>query len=112
MMVRWVVTTDSDLVTELYDIPFHQRESHPKLVNLLQVLKEKWKSGTKIEKLAVLGWNDAEARKLFSDIIQNLPFLKEEYNKELLIHGKVTELADENLKDFEKAVKEERKNRN
>lgn len=113
IMVRWTVTADeknSELIEDLRKIPLGQRERDPRLVQLVESLKQKWSRGTKIERLATLGWNDTESCKLFSDILENLPVLQEQYREQVKVHGKPPELNDKDLEKYEKAIREERKN--
>ena len=107
VMVRWVVTADSktcELFDELRTIPYGKREKDPRLVELVQTLKNKWSFGTKIERLATLGWNDPESCRLLSEMLENLPVMREEYADQVKIHGKPRDWDDQDLERFNDAI--------
>jgi hypothetical protein len=108
-MVRWVVTADPILLDELRLIPFSERKTNPRIVEVVRTLKTKWSKGTKIERLAVLGWNENDSCQLFSELLENLPQLRVEYAQQVKIHGKPPDLDDKDLDKFEKAIQEEKK---
>jgi len=112
IMVRWVVTADqptSELFKELRKIPLSERHRDPQLIQIIQALKTKWSTGTKIERLAVLGWDETESCKLLAEMLENLPKLRAEYAMQLKVHGKPPDLNDKDLDNFERAIREERK---
>lgn len=113
IMVRWAVTAEEknlELVENFRKIPLEKRENDPEFRSFIANLKKQWTQGTKIERLATLGWNEAEACKTFSNILEELPNLKIQYNEQIKIHGNPPELNDKDLDKYEKAINEERKN--
>jgi len=111
IMIRWIVTADNDtreLLNKLKLIPFNNRQNDPKLIETVQSLKQKWSIGTKIERLATLGWCESVICKLFSEMLENLDILQSEYEELLKIHGKPPELNDKDLDKFENAINEEK----
>lgn len=109
MMVRYVVNADASFMDELRLIPFDKRKNDPRIIELVRSLKTQWSQGTKIERLATLGWNEGDSCQLFSELIENLPQIRAEYSQQLRIHGNPPELDDKDLEKFEKAVRDERK---
>lgn len=107
VIVRWVVTADAktcELFDQLRAIPFGQREKDHRLVELVQTMKSKWSTGKKIERLATLGWDEKEICKLLSEMLENLPTLREEYAQQVNIHGKPREWDDQDLERFNDAI--------
>jgi hypothetical protein len=99
MLVRWAVTEDKDTVDELCLIPYNNRHKNERIINIVRALREKWLRGTKIERMATLGWEEKECCQLLSDLLENLPKLRQEYQQEVEQHGLPPDLDD---KDFEK----------
>jgi hypothetical protein len=105
-MVRWVVTSNPALLDELKLIPFEERKTNPRIVELVRSLKTTWSKGTKIERLATLGWNEYEVCQLFSELLENLPRLRAEYEQQVKAYGKPPDLDDKDLDKFDNAIKE------
>ena len=108
-MVRFAVSATPEEYKTLVDlslIPSQTRLSDPRLVSIVDSMKEKWTVGNRIDRLAVLGWTDYESRKIFSQLLDNLPTLVQEYNNMLRVHGQPPKLEDKDLERYEKAVRE------
>ena len=108
MLVRWVVTAQGGTYTLLDDlakIPMVERKRDERVQYIVQFLKEKWLNGTKIEKMATLGWNEYETICIFCDIVENLAKLREQYAQEMLLYGgPPPELSDADLEKYEEVA--------
>jgi hypothetical protein len=113
MLVRWVVSTDektSSLLDELKNLPLEQLIKDDRVISIVKNLKLQWSSGTKIERLATLGWIEYDSIYIFSNILKNIDNLRTEYKQQIKLHGTPPPLKDEDLKSYEKAIWQEIEN--
>ena len=108
MLVRWAVTEDKERIDELANIPYKNRHRDPQIIGIIQYLRDKWARGTKIERISVLGWDERECCQLLSDLLENLPKLRQEYEHEVQQHGTPPELDDKDFDKFTNAAIEEK----
>ena len=104
MMVRSAVMANEEsqkILDELRIIPKEQRINDERIINIVRNFKIKWERGTKIEKLATLGWNESEVINLFSEMLDQLDFLRTQYQSEVDRCGNPSEISDENLERYE-----------
>jgi len=107
MMVRWAVTADKPTATLLDDLkklPLNTRKNDPRVLSIVQELKQKWSSGTKIERLATLGWIEYDSISIFCEMLDNLDKLRKEYLDQVILNGVPPELKDDDVGAYEKAV--------
>jgi hypothetical protein len=108
MIVRWAVNakgSDNQLLSELKSLPSERRKNDPRLKDLMARLKNQWANGTRIEKLATLGWIDSESIDIFSDMLDNWAEISTQYKAELALRGKPPPLDDKHLTEYENTVK-------
>lgn len=113
MMVRWTVTADEkrrQFIEELRAVPLKDRINDDRVINTVKNLKETWMKGNRIEKLAILGWDDKEAVQTFCNILEQMDHIKQQYDEEVKQHGVPPELRDEDAEKYEKYSNEMRKN--
>ena len=106
-MVRWAVNakgSDNQLLSELRSLPSERRKQDIRLKDLMTRLKNQWANGTRIEKLATLGWVDSESIGIFSDMLDNWAEISTQYRAELALRGKPPPLDDKYLKEYEKTA--------
>lgn len=106
VMVDKIVNPDEkteQILNELQKISFDQRKRDKRLIDLVVRLKEEWSHGTKIERLATLGWQEYEACQLFSEMIENIDRLRCEYREQTNLYGK-PDLSRGDSNRFEKGV--------
>lgn len=112
MMVRWSVTADkktADILDQLRKLPLDQRRKNPLVKQFVTDMYKSWSTGTKIERLAILGWREHDSIELFCNLLDNLPQLRKEYIGQMLLHGKPPELKDEDLERYESESNKQRK---
>lgn len=107
MMIRWILTNNDPRIQTLRSFSYDVRLKNQLTKDLVNELKEKWNNGSRIEKLAVLGWNDFEAQKLLCDIIQDYNNLKIQFDTHTSIYGSPSEITDENLELYIQTVIEQ-----
>jgi hypothetical protein len=110
MMTRWALLgtpEKNDLLDELKRIPFHTRKLDPRVIQIVKNFKNIWSNGNKIERLAVLGWQESESISIFCSMIDSIDELRKQYKEECQRHGSPSELNDTNLSQYEKAVQTE-----
>ena len=108
MMVRSALTADAEsqqTLDELRLIPKSQRNQDERIINIVRNFKIKWERGTKIEKLATLGWCESEVINLFSEMLDQLDSLRKQFRDEIEKHGSPSDIGDENLDKYEKVSK-------
>jgi hypothetical protein len=113
MFVRWAVSADqktSELLDTLKALPMDTRKRDPRALRIVQDLKTVWSRGTKIERLATLGWIEHDSLMLFCEMLDNLDSLRSQYAEQVRLNGAPPELRDEDLGAYEKAIWEENKN--
>jgi hypothetical protein len=104
MITRWAMTADQELNTYLdylKSIPYEARLRDERLRALIPKLKAAWSRGTKIERLAVLGWQDNEVLALIASMIDKLDQLRADYQEELAKKGSLPPLNDRDLQKYE-----------
>jgi hypothetical protein len=107
MFVQWAVTADkktSDLLDQLKKIPLEDRKRESRISQIVQDLKIKWSSGTKIERLATLGWIEYDSISIFCNMLDQLDQLRQEYSEQVKINGTPPPFKDEYIKDYENAI--------
>jgi hypothetical protein len=113
MFVRWAVSADqktAELLDELKALPIDIRRRDPRTTAIVQGLKYSWSRGTKIERLATLGWIEHDSVMLFCQMLENLDSLRSQYAEQVRLNGTPPELRDEDLGDYEKAIWTENSN--
>ena len=84
MLVKWAVATDekyTSLIDELKHLPVEQIAKDERVSSIIRNLKAQWSSGTKIERLATLGWIEYDYIYILSNIIKNIDQLRTEYKE-------------------------------
>jgi hypothetical protein len=112
MFVRWGISEDKEIckmIDEFKTIPLNDRKKDERVINIVRELKKKWSEGTKIERLATLGWIEYDSISIFCEMIDNIDKLREEYRANVLLNGVPPELRDADVDAYEKAVWEENK---
>lgn len=109
-LVKYAVTTESKVIEELRTIPYRDRAKDQRLKDLVNDIKISLQKGSVIERMASIGWIDTECEQLFSDILENFPQLKKEYEEQLQTYGKISQFSNDNFEEYERAIQEERKN--
>jgi hypothetical protein len=108
MMVRWAVTADKQTATVLDNLkrlPMETRVRDPRVLQIVQEMKRKWSVGTKIERLATLGWLEFDSIAIFCNMLDNLDQLRKEYLEQVLINGLPPDLNDDDIQSYEATVK-------
>lgn len=109
LLTRWSLTVkDQDLILieELRKVQSDERRHDTRLIEVVRKLYNSWSRGNKIERIATLGWNEAEVCSIFNELLNNLPLLRDEYAKGVAAFGMPPELSDKDLDKYEKAVQE------
>jgi hypothetical protein len=107
-LVKFALTHDSDVIEKLRNIPYNNRHEDKELKSLIQQLKKTLSEGSKIERFAICGWSDYESEKVFSDILENLPQLRKEYDEQLSHNrGKMSEFTDDNFEKYQDSIQQE-----
>lgn len=112
MMVRWAVTADaatSALLDTLCKIPLAQRKHDNRVIQIVRNMKAQWLRGTKIERLATLGWTESESIDIFCNMLDKLGELRQTFAEELQKSGPLPALCDEDVEKYERASEAERK---
>jgi hypothetical protein len=107
MFVRWAVSADqktAELLDSLKALPMDSRKRDPRSLSIVQNLKSNWSRGTKIERLATLGWIEHDSLMLFCEMLDSLDNLREQYTEQVKVNGTPPELRDEDLVAYEKAI--------
>jgi hypothetical protein len=107
MFVRWAVTADqktAELLDSLKALPMSTRKTDPQTTAIVQGLKHSWSRGTKIERLATLGWIEHDSVMLFCQMLEDLDSLRAQYAEQVRVNGAPPELRDEDLGAYEKAI--------
>lgn len=110
MFVRWAVSADqktAELLDSLKVLPMNTRKRDPRALRIVQELKSQWSRGTKIERLATLGWIEHDSLMLFCEMLDNLDSLRSQYREQVRLNGAPPELRDEDVVAYEKAIWEE-----
>jgi hypothetical protein len=113
MFVRWAVSADqktSELLDSLKALPMSVRKKDPRALRIVQDLKTIWSRGTKIERLATLGWIEYDSLMVFCEMLDNLDSLRSQYAEQVRINGAPPELRDEDVTAYEKAIWKENEN--
>lgn len=108
MMVRWAVTAspaEAAVLDELKLLPPQTRSKDLRVLEIVQGLRRKWSTGTKIERLATLGWLEYDSICIFCNMLDSLDQLRKEYLKEVLLHGSPPDLNDEDVHSYEATVR-------
>lgn len=111
-MINEIITAEGKLaeqINELSTLSYAKRKDNPQALQIVQDMKNRWQVGTKIERLATLGWMEYESLQLFCSIIDNLEQLKKEYNDQVRQYGKPPPLREQNIDDYEKESTIQRK---
>lgn len=112
MMMRTVMTAegkDKVFLEELSQLDEKGRKEDKRVEPYVLSLKEKWGFGTRIERLATLGWNQYESEEVLHGILSNLSHLRKEYEKQQKENGRPPPLRDEDLELYESTVKKIKK---
>jgi hypothetical protein len=112
MFVRWAVSADqktAELLNSLRDLPIATRKIDPRTLSIVQDLKSRWSRGTKIERLATLGWIEHDSIMLFCQMLDNLDSLRSQYDEQVRLNGAPPELRDEDVQAYERAIWTENK---
>lgn len=113
MFVRWAVSADqktAELLDELKALPMDTRRRDPRTTAIVQGLKSQWSRGTKIERLATLGWIEHDSVMLFCQMLEDLDGLRSQYAEQVRLNGTPPALRDEDLGAYEKAIWTENNN--
>jgi hypothetical protein len=113
MFVRWAVMADEktiEFINDLRKLSLQERLREPRIIPYVEDLRKQWASGTKIEKLATLGWIPRESETLLCNVVENIEHLRKEYEKEVKKHGGIEppNLKDEDVYLYEEKAEEER----
>ena len=80
MMVKWAVETDektNKILDDLKKLTKEERKNDPRVEILVKEMYTKWsRSYNRIERLALLGWQDFESICILSELIDQLPELR------------------------------------
>jgi hypothetical protein len=112
MFVRWGISEDKEIckmIDEFKTIPLNDRKKDERVINIVRELKKKWSEGTKIERLATLGWIEYDSISIFCEMIDNIDKLREEYRENVKLNGVPPELRDSDVEAYERVVWEENK---
>lgn len=104
MFVRWAVTADRDtarMLDEFRNIPPNERLYDERIVSLVKNLHDSWQYGTRIERLATLGWIPHESVTIFCNMLDNLNELRAQYRDEVAKRGVPPPLNDDDLEKYE-----------
>lgn len=122
LMTEWLVKTDDankkrEMLNELASIPFEQRKENEKIKRIISTMYNVWsRSNKKIERLAVLGWNEIDMRVHLCALIEKLPQIRLEYeqmkNKFGVPEAIANRVTDKKVKRYEREVHEILKNPN
>jgi hypothetical protein len=107
MMVRFAVTADkatAQVLDELKTLPLETRKKDPRVLFIVQEMKNRWSSGTKIERLATLGWLEYDSIRIFCEMLDNLDILRKQYLENVMLNGLPPDLKDEDIQEYEKAI--------
>lgn len=113
MFVRWAVSADqktAELLDTLRKLPIDTRKRDQRTINIVQDLKSTWSRGTKIERLATLGWIEHDSIMLFCEMLDSLDNLRAQYAEQVKLNGTPPELRDEDLQAYERAIWQENDN--
>lgn len=107
LMTEWLVKTGKkEVLDQLASIPLEERKTNEKIKRIVQTMYNVWKiSNKKIERLAVLGWDEAEMIAHFCAMLDNLQQIRSEYEHMSRMHGIPNAVADRDIKKYERAVK-------
>lgn len=107
LMTEWLVKTGKkEVLDQLALLPFEERKTDEKIKRIIQIMYKVWRgSNKKIERLAVLGWDEAEMIAHFCVMLDNLQQIRSEYEQMSRIHGIPNAVADRDIKKYERAVK-------
>lgn len=112
MMVKWAIETDEDtskILDNLRLLNEIERKNDPRLEIMVNNMYDKWsKSTNRIEKLALLGWKTQESIYILSELIEQLPELRIEYEQNKKQYGNPI-LNDNDLEQYEEQVNKMRK---
>ena len=111
-MVNWIITANKKVAAvldELRALPKEERKKDPRVEKYVKNMYKKWQRGTKIERLATLGWMEYESICLFCDILEQLPKLRKQYMKEVQKYGKPPKFRDEDIEKYEAESYKQRK---
>lgn len=116
LMTEWLVKTDDankkrEMLNELASIPFEQRKENEKIKRIISTMYNVWsRSNKKIERLAVLGWNEIDMRVHLCALIEKLPQIRLEYeqmkNKFGVPEAIANRVTDKKVKRYEREVHE------
>lgn len=114
LMTEWLVKADNkkrEMLNELASMPFEQRKESEKIKRIISTMYNVWsRSNKKIERLAVLGWNEIEMRVHLCALIEKLSQIRLEYeqmsNKLGVPDTLANRVTDKNIKRYEREVHE------
>ena len=112
MMVRWAVMADPEtakMLDEMKQIPIAQRKKDRRIIETVRGLKEKWLKGTRIERIASLGWIEDESIGFFCQMLDQLDALRKEYADEVAKKGVPPELKNTDYDQYTKTSNEARR---
>lgn len=112
MMVKWAVEADTNtavVLDELRTLPLKQRKKDPRIEQYVKDMYKSWRKGTKIERLATLGWQEYESICLFCEMLDQLPQLRIQYMTEVITNRSLPVMRDEDVEKYEAVSKKERK---
>lgn len=98
---------DTEIIDYIEKLPVEGRETNDTVKQYVSALKFRWERGTKIERLATLGWIERDAIKLFCSLIDNKDRIRAEYSEMEKKFGAPGDASvdDRNLGQFEEGMK-------
>ena len=112
VMIDWFVHMDEKTtqdIERLQTIPYHIRLYDENVVKYVEEMKSIWSRGTKVQRLAVLGWETSETIKLFCNIVENLDKIAEEYRENVEKYGIVPSVKNADIDEYEKVTRKQLK---
>jgi hypothetical protein len=108
MFVNWALNSGSEvnnfLDSIVTNIKPEDRFNNTTIRDQVRSLKAKWTKGSKIERLAVLGWIEDDSVRVFCDLLNQLPQLRKEFKDEINLYGN-PKIDDKDLEQYEKEVR-------
>jgi len=104
MFTRWLVNTDEDereWIEKMGALPMEKRKRDPSVEEKVKELFGLWRRGTRMERIATLGWLDAESIGLMCQVIEERARIRQEYQEEVARNGGVMpEMKDADFRAF------------
>ena len=98
---------DREIIDYIEKLPVETRETNDTVKQYVSALKFRWERGTKIERLATLGWNDQDSVRMLCSLIDNKERIRAEYAEMERKFGTPGDASvdDRNLGQFEEGMK-------